>query len=66
MVISLGTAALAVLAVLIVFVTIMASYMFGLSKDAADSAILASAFTASSMVISYIIMERLYALIMSW
>jgi hypothetical protein len=66
MVISLGTATLAVLAIVVVLVVTIATYMFGMDKDSANSAILASAFTGSVMVVSFLILERLYVLIMSW
>lgn len=66
MVISLGTATLAVLAVIVVLVVAISSYMLGMDKDSADSAILSSCFTAVTMVMSFLILERLYVLILSW
>ena len=66
MILSLGTITLAILAALCVLAVAIASYLLGMSKDAADSAILSSCFTASVMLVLYIVLERVYVLIMSW
>jgi hypothetical protein len=66
MILSLGSATLAILAALCVLTVTIACYLFGMSKDTAYSAILSSCFTASVMLVLYIVLERLYVLIMSW
>lgn len=66
MMISLGTATLTVLAVIVVLMVAIATFMLGMDKDSADASILASAFTGSFIVIAFILLERLYVVVMSW